>query len=80
MGRLLDRQIGRFGAVEDLAGVNADLMIGSREDRSIADQATGRDVFPPNIDRGNPVARGQRYDLLAPAVEERIAERSASTC
>ena len=28
LGRLLDRQIGRLGALEDLSGVNAGLAIG----------------------------------------------------
>ena len=37
--RLLDRQIGRLGALEDLSGVNADLATDGREARSIADQA-----------------------------------------
>jgi len=29
-GRLLNRQVGRLGAVEDLSGINADLANGSR--------------------------------------------------
>src|SRR5437763_1972977 len=37
--RLLDRQIGWLGPLEDLSGINADLAIGSRAARSIADQA-----------------------------------------
>ena len=72
LGRLLDRQIGRLGALEDLSGVNADLAIGSREARSIADQAAGRGEFAPLIDRRNGMACRQRHELLAPAVEERI--------
>jgi hypothetical protein len=36
-GRLLDRQIGGFGTLEDLSGVNADQAKGSCEARSIAD-------------------------------------------
>src|ERR1700721_2321993 len=41
-GRLLHRQIGRLGAVEDLSGVNADLAIYADEARPIADQPAGR--------------------------------------
>src|SRR5438132_1952197 len=37
-GGLLDRQIGRLGALEDPSGVNADLAKGGRDARSIADQ------------------------------------------
>jgi hypothetical protein len=55
--RLLDRQIGGLGALEDLSDVNAGLAIGSREARSIADQAAGRDVFTILIDRRNGIAR-----------------------
>src|SRR5260370_10838853 len=71
-GRLLDRQIGRLGAVEDLSGVNADLAIDRSEARSIADQAAGSGEFSPLVRRRNGMARCQRYELLAPAVEERI--------
>jgi hypothetical protein len=34
LGRLLDRQIGRLGALEDLPGVNAELAIGRSEARA----------------------------------------------
>jgi hypothetical protein len=44
-GRLLDRQVGRLGALENLSGVNARLAIGIREARPIADQAARRDEF-----------------------------------
>jgi hypothetical protein len=37
--RLLHWQVGRLLPVEDLSGVNADLAIGIRDARSIADQA-----------------------------------------
>jgi len=49
-------------------------MVGSHEDCSIADQAAGCDVFLQNVNRWNPVARGQRDDLLASAVEEEVAD------
>jgi hypothetical protein len=72
-GRLLDRQIGRLGALEDLSGVNADLAVGTGEAHSIADQAAGRGVFTPVIDRRDRMACRQRQELLAPAEEERVA-------
>src|ERR1700732_2720391 len=59
-GRLLHRQIGRLGAVEDLSGVNADLAIYADEARPIADQPAGRGELAPFIDRGNLIARRQR--------------------
>src|SRR6266436_3248205 len=55
-GRLLDRQIGRLGALEDPSGVNADLAKYSGEARSIGDKAAGRDEFTQVIDRRNGVA------------------------
>jgi hypothetical protein len=46
-GRLHDRQIGRLGAFEDLAGVKADLTKRGQKAGSVADQAAGQGVFPP---------------------------------
>src|SRR5260221_13764454 len=69
-GRLLDRQVGGPGALEDRSGINADLSIGRRKARAIADQAAGRSVFTDPIDRRNGMACCQRHDLLAPAVDE----------
>src|SRR5882762_1274490 len=41
-GRLLDRQIGWRGALEDLPGVNAELAKDTGEPGSVADQAASR--------------------------------------
>jgi len=49
--RLLDRQIGGLGALEDLPRVSADQAKGSSEARSIGDQAAGVGELPPLIDR-----------------------------
>jgi hypothetical protein len=68
LARLLDRQIGRLGAVEDLPGVNADLAIDSRDARSITDQAAIRDELAPHRDRRNGVAQGR--ELVEPISEE----------
>ncbi len=54
--RLLDRQIGRLGALEDPSGVNAGLAKYSGEARSIGDKAAGRGEFTQVIDRRNGVA------------------------
>src|SRR5213076_476318 len=72
-GRLLDRQIGRLGPLEDPTGVNADLAIGSRDARPLADQAAELDELTPLVYRRNGIARRQRHELLAPAGEERIS-------
>ena len=69
-GRLLDRQVGGLGALEDRSGINADLSIGRRKARAIADQAAGRGVFTDPIDRRNGMACRQRHDLPAPAIDE----------
>src|SRR5262249_19115260 len=52
-GGLLDRQIGRLGALEDLSRVSANQAKGSCEARSIADQATGTGELAPRIYRRN---------------------------
>jgi hypothetical protein len=40
-GRLLDRQIGRIGSLQDPAGVDAGLAIVVGDDVAVADQAAG---------------------------------------
>ena len=49
-GRLLHRQVGGLGRLEDLSDVNANLAISSGQARSIADQATDRGELAPLID------------------------------
>jgi hypothetical protein len=65
---------GGLGAFEDLSNVSPDLTIDSREARSIADQAPGRDELTELIDRWNAMACRQGNELLAPAREEWIGE------
>src|SRR6266567_1831082 len=55
-GRLLDRQVGGLGALEDLSRVNAGLAIDSRKAGSIADQAADRGELATLIDRRNGMA------------------------
>ena len=71
-GRLLHRHVRRIGTLEDLSGGNAHQAKGSREARSLAEEAAGRGELAPRIDRRNGMARGQRHDLLALVGEERI--------
>src|SRR5215831_19039521 len=71
-GRLLDRQISRLRALENLSGGNTDLTPGAGEARSIANQASGSDEFPRKVDRWYRVASSQRNELFAAVVEHRI--------
>jgi hypothetical protein len=69
---LLDRQISRLLALENPSGVNAGLARDSCVVNSIADQAAGSGERALLIDRRNGMARCQRRELLASAVEEPI--------
>src|SRR5882724_8739554 len=71
-GRLLDRQIGGLGALEDLSGVDADLTNRVGEARAIADQTAGREESTPVSDRRNGMACSQRHKLVASLAEKRI--------
>src|SRR6516225_10035065 len=70
--RLLDRQIGRLGALQNLSGVNANQAKGSYEVQSIADQAASFDELARLVDRRNAVGCRQRHELLAPVGKERV--------
>src|SRR5271169_3754838 len=61
--RLLDWQIGRLGAFEDLSGVYAELAPYVGETSSIAHQAAKLDELAPFIDRRNGITGGQRHEL-----------------
>src|SRR3954447_17537468 len=52
-GRLLDRHVRRISTFEDLSGVDAHQAKGSREARSIADEAAGSGELAPRINRRN---------------------------
>src|SRR5271166_483807 len=71
--RLLDRRVGRLGALADLPDVNANPAMDNREAGPIADQAAGRGVLPARINRRNGMARGQYNELLAAVAEKRIS-------
>src|SRR5882672_9328415 len=72
-GRMLNGQIGGLSAFEDLSDVIAAQAGCAGAARSIADQAAGRGVFTPVIDRRNHMACRQRHELVETAVEERVA-------
>src|SRR5947207_12670 len=73
LGRLHNREVGRFLAFENLASINADLMIDRRYARSITDQAAYLDEQARLIDRRKCVTRGKCCELLALIDEERVS-------
>src|SRR5215831_8038954 len=71
-GRLLDRQICGLFAFHNSSGVDADMMIGGAQARSVAHQAAGQGKFTPSEDRRNGMARGQQHELIAPDGKELV--------
>src|SRR5262249_45182923 len=69
-GGLLDRQLGRFLALENFSSVDADQTVIVRLARSVAQQATSRGEAAILEDRGNRVADRQRGELFASDCEE----------
>src|SRR5690348_3003188 len=67
---LLNRQVGWLFALEDAAGVDADLAKQLRNIGSIAHQTTGRGELAIRTDRGNRMAKCQCSELLAACKEE----------
>ena len=70
--RLQNRQIARFGAIENLAGVIAGLAIGFGKAWPVAHQAAGDDGLASFVARGNGVACGQCDELLTTTGEKGI--------
>ena len=70
LGGLLHRQVGRFLAFENAAGVDADQTQRFRKAPALAHQAAGRGEVAILIDRWNPAAYCQCGELTAAAVEE----------
>src|SRR5262245_63481695 len=68
-GRLHDRQIRRFLALEDAPGIDADLTIPVCIARSVAHQNAGFGKLPASSDCGQHMARGPRRKLY-PTVDE----------
>ena len=69
---LLDRQIGRLGAFEDLAGVDTDLAIAIADADAVAHEPAGSDVIAELIHRRQLELRRQRHDPFAPRIEEGV--------
>src|SRR5262245_2313953 len=70
LGRLQDRQVGGFFALENPARVDAALAIGFGKAGSVAHQTASCGELAPFIDRRHRVADSQHDKLLALAVEE----------
>src|SRR6202035_841173 len=69
-GRLLHRQVGGLGTLEDVGGIDADLTKRVCEVGSVAHQPAGYDIITSRINRRNPVACRQGDKLHAAAAEE----------
>src|SRR6476660_10014178 len=78
-GWLLDRQVGRLGALENFSGVLASLAICSANVGSVAHQTTGGDELTREVNRRDCVARRQCYELKAPTEENRIGHNKKQT-
>ena len=64
LGRLQKRQIGGLGAPENAADIDAALVVLIDRAGAVADQAAGRGVFAPAIDRGHGMARSKINERL----------------
>src|SRR5262249_29473625 len=64
-----DRQFGRLGALENFAGINADLANTVRDVGSVAHQPASLDEIPLGENHRNAVARRQHSKLDAPTEE-----------
>jgi hypothetical protein len=71
-GRLHHRQIGGLDALEDLPGIDTDLMIRVREVGAVAHQPAGFDQMTVVIGCWNLVARRKRGKLCGAVVEEPV--------
>ena len=72
-GRLLDRQIGRLGALEDLPGVGADLAVNACDTGPVADQPAGGNEAAPLID-----CRDRRLDVNAMSCSRRAMKNGSA--
>ena len=72
LGRLHDRQVGGLGALEDVAGIDANLTITCPRGWFRSSSAHRLPQYHARISRRNPVARRQVGKLHAAAGEERV--------
>src|SRR5262249_38874991 len=71
-GRLHDRQVGWFGAFENLASVGTALAPAVGEVSCVTDQAASFGKFTLMVHCRQLVARSKRHELLAMAREKRV--------
>src|SRR5215469_14335186 len=69
---LLDRQIDRLCALENFSGIQSSLAPNRSSARAIANQSASIGKLAPSVDRRYGIAGRERYELLAPSIEERI--------
>src|SRR5581483_12288014 len=79
LGRLHDRQVRRFLALEDTTAIDAGSPIRIREIGAVTEQSSQQDVLTKAVARGYRLLRGEPDDERAPAVEERLAGDNHST-
>src|SRR5215470_14868437 len=70
--RLHDRQVGRFRAFENLAGINTALTVAVGEVRCVTDETASFRKFTLMVHGRKLVARSKRNELIAMAGEERV--------
>jgi hypothetical protein len=68
-GGLLDRQVGRFGAVENPAHKDAELTPAFKT-TAVAHQAAGQGIFTHRVDGGKSLSGSQRGELFYAPIEE----------
>src|SRR6516225_3380231 len=78
LGRLQDRKVRWFGALEDAAGIDADLAERVHKIGPIAHQQAGFDHLARNITRWYSISHRQRRNLHTAAGEESIARDEKS--
>jgi len=71
-GRLLDRQVGWFFALENATSINAYKPVSVRKIATVAHHATSRRKLAILVDCWNLVPESQSGELFAPAVKEII--------
>ena len=65
-GRLHYRQIRRFLALENPAGIHRCLAVGVWQVGAVTREATGEDIFAPSVQRSHAVPRSERYNPFPP--------------
>jgi hypothetical protein len=73
LGRLQYRHLGGLLALENAAGIDADVTIRISVAGTLAHQAARSGIIPQRINRGNGMSRCQRNDLVTPAEEKGTA-------